>query len=230
MSRSSYLFGGIFGSFALSCFAMVLVPQMQLGGLQPERSEEYGTIYPLNNVRQGREVYQSQGCFHCHSQQVRDPQYGTDIDRGWASRRTVARDYLYDQPAFLGYQRIGPDLSSVGSSKWRNEEVDDLRKPKRRDAAWHYHHLYSPRSIVTESLMPPFRFLFTERKISGEQSADALQLTGKDAPKEGYEIVPKAEARALVAYLLSLDRNHPLPEAKVPAASAVPAAQESATK
>jgi hypothetical protein len=66
MSRSSYLFGGIFGSFALSCFALVMVPQGQIGRLAPHADEEAGTVYPLNNARQGREVYAAQGCFYCH--------------------------------------------------------------------------------------------------------------------------------------------------------------------
>jgi phosphoserine aminotransferase len=33
---------------------------------------------------------------------------------------------------------------------------------------------------------------------------------------DGYEVVPTAEAEALVAYLLSLNRNYPLPEAPEP--------------
>jgi cytochrome c oxidase cbb3-type subunit 2 len=166
MSRSSYLFGGIFGSFAVSCFALVLVPQTQIGSLQPRVDEESGDVYPTNNTRQGRAIFAAQGCFYCHTQQLRDPQNGTDIDRGWGVRRTVARDYLYEETPFLGSIRLGPDLSSVGSEKWRNEAPDDPRKPARRNAKWHLHHLYSPRSIVRESNMPPFRYLFVERRIS----------------------------------------------------------------
>ncbi len=210
MSRSSYLFAGIFGSFAISCFALVLVPQVQLGGLQPQVDEDAGDVYPVYNPRKGREVYASEGCFYCHSQQIRDPQNGLDIERGWGARRTVARDYIYKNPTFLGNMRLGPDLTDVGTKEWRNEDINDPRKPARRDAAWHYLHLYQPTVIVHESNMPPYRYLFETRKISGQRSVDALNV----ATKDGYEIVPKAEARQLVAYLLSLDSTHPLKEVK----------------
>jgi len=62
--------------------------------------------------------------------------------------------------------------------------------------------------------MPPFRFLFEKRKIRGQPSPDALVLPREEAPAPGYEVVPKPEAKALVAYLLSLKANAPLPEAQ----------------
>ncbi|HEY2614663.1 MAG TPA: cbb3-type cytochrome c oxidase subunit II, partial [Chthoniobacterales bacterium] len=86
-------------------------------------------------------------------------------------------------------------------------------------AAWHHLHLYSPRSITLDSNMPAYRFLYDKRPISGERAADALNLTGPEAPKEGWEIVPTYDAKCLVAYLLSLDQSHPLKEVK---ATAVP--------
>ena len=60
--------------------------------------------------------------------------------------------------------------------------------------------------------MPPFRYLFIKRKITGQRAIDALDLTGPEAPEPGYEIVPTDEARALVGYLLSLDHSHTLKE------------------
>jgi cbb3-type cytochrome oxidase cytochrome c subunit len=111
---------------------------------------------------------------------------GPDIARGWGRRRSVAADFLYDQPVMLGSQRIGPDLANVG-----------IRLP---DTEWHLLHLYNPEIAVKKSKMPPYRFLFEKRRVGQQPSPDALKLT---AP-EGYEIVPKGEAKALVAYLLSL--------------------------
>jgi cytochrome c oxidase cbb3-type subunit 2 len=61
--------------------------------------------------------------------------------------------------------------------------------------------------------MPAFKFLFEVRKINGTPSPDALALSGQFAPADGYEIVPKPEARELVAYLLSLRADVPLYEA-----------------
>jgi cytochrome c oxidase cbb3-type subunit 2 len=229
MSRSTSLFAGLFASFAISSIALVLIPQSQLGGLQPSFTEDEGKItdiYPVDVggiASQGREIYISEGCIACHTQQVRDPQNGTDLVRGWGSRRTVARDYIHATPSLMGAQRVGPDLSNTGWADWRNEDKDDTRKPAKRDAAWHLLHLYQPTAVLTESNHPPYRYLFETRKIAGQGSADALPITGKYLPEDGYEVVPKAAAKALVGYLLSLDRSHDLKEAKG-AVAAAPAA------
>lgn len=221
MNRSLTLFAGIIGSFAFSCYALLIVPQRQLGGLQPQIAEDEGKIvdiYPVENegIEAGRAVYKSQGCFYCHSQQIRDEQNGTDIARGWGVRRTVARDYIFEKTPYLGSMRLGPDLANVGSPKWRNEpeNEDPKYKPAKRDAAWHLLHLYAPKTVIKNSNMPPYRYLFETRKIGSQRSADALALTGKDAPKPGYEVVPKPEAKVLVGYLMSLDKSHPLKEVK----------------
>lgn len=124
---------------------------------------------------------------------------GPDMDRGWGKRRSVAADFIYDTPVMLGSLRVGPDLANVG-----------MRLP---DPNWQLQHLYAPRSLVKDSPMPPYRFLFEKRKIRGSPSPDALPLHGED----GYEIVPKSEAQALVAYLLSLRADVPLFEAPMPA-------------
>ena len=87
-------------------------------------------------------------------------------------------------------------------------------------AAWHHQHLYSPRSLISDSNMPAYRFLYEKRLIDGERSADALQLTGSDAPPSGWEVVPTYDARCLVAYLMSRDQSHPLKEVKTAAAPA----------
>lgn len=85
-------------------------------------------------------------------------------------------------------------------------------------AAWHHKHLYSPRSISLDSIMPAYRFLYEKRRVEGEYAADALKLTGDDAPPPGYEIVPSYDAKCLVAYLMSLDQSHALKEVKAVAA------------
>jgi cytochrome c oxidase cbb3-type subunit 2 len=77
--------------------------------------------------------------------------------------------------------------------------------------------------------MPAYRFLYEERRIGGEPAADAVRLTGPGAPKEGWEIVPTADAHALVAYLMSLDQSHALNEVKT-AAPLSPAAPGKAVK
>lgn len=217
MSRSTYLFAGIFGSFALSCVAVVLVPQVQIGGLTESINEDEGTRYPVVNSRPGRALYVSEGCYYCHSQQVRDPQNGADIARGWGSRRTVARDYIFESPALLGSMRLGPDLANAGSKEWRNEPKGDEYAPKKRDRAWHLLHLYNPTAKVSNSTMPAYRYLFDEVKAGGQTTENALPV---EASKPGYVVVPKAETIQLVDYLLSLDRSTPLAESGAPKAAA----------
>ena len=134
---------------------------------------------------------------------------GTDISRGWGRRRTVAQDYAYDLPVQLGTRRAGPDLANVG-----------LRQP---DVNWQLRHLYAPQVEVPGSTMPPYRFLFEERKLKrGQQpSRDALPLTiegkffdvSKDTGPVDRELVPTDAARALAAYLVSLRADAPLFEA-----------------
>ena len=128
---------------------------------------------------------------------------GTDISRGWGKRRTVAQDYIYDHVVQPGTRRAGPDLANVGSPS---------RKP---DANWQLNHLYAPQSVVKDSTMPAYRFLFEKRKTGKVASADALKLTGDSAPPAGFEVVPTDEARELVAYLLSLRSDSPLFESPV---------------
>src|SRR5207249_10165298 len=88
--------------------------------------------------------------------------------------------------------------------------------------------LYSPRSIKLDSNMPSYRFLYQTRRISDARSSDALQLTGSDAPPEGWEIVPTYDAKCLVAYMMGLNQSHPLKDVRsvsgAPAAGASPAA------
>jgi len=99
--------------------------------------------------------------------------------------------------------------------------------PPAYSEAWHHRHLYSPRSMSADnrdSTMPAYRFLYEKHPISGERSADALQLKGSDAPPPGWEVVPTYEAKCLVAYLMSLDQSHPLKEVKTAPGAAPPAA------
>lgn len=134
---------------------------------------------------------------------------GPDIGRGWGRRRSVAQDYLYDHPVQLGSRRAGPDLANVGARQF--------------DANWQLRHLYAPQSEVKGSTMPPYRFLFEQRKAGAAPSPDALQLSAEFAPAAGFEIVPKPEAKALVAYLLSLRADVPLFEAPLTLPPSAPA-------
>ena len=98
--------------------------------------------------------------------------------------------------------------------------------PPMYSAAWHHVHLYAPRSINPDSNMPAYRFLYEKRRIAGERSAEALQLSGGDAPPAGWEVVPTYDAKCVVAYLMGLNQSHPLKEVRsvgaAPAAAGAP--------
>jgi cytochrome c oxidase cbb3-type subunit 2 len=71
--------------------------------------------------------------------------------------------------------------------------------------------------------MPALKHLYVVRKAQGPDSERALKLTGKYAPAAGYEVVPTAEAEALVDYLLSLKKDYPIPGTGAAVATAAPA-------
>jgi len=203
MHRLPTLLSGIFLVFLISWFGLVAYPAIHLGRLSPVADADSGGTLPQvygGLAVAGQRVYATEGCVSCHSQQVRQTSITrTDIERGWGVRPSVARDYLRDSVAFLGSRRLGQDLSNVG-----------IRRP---DSKWHYIHLYNPSSVCEGSLMPSYRHLFILRKIQGQRSAEALDLSGPDAPRVGYEVVPTDEAKNLVAYLVALRHDYPLPEA-----------------
>ncbi len=218
MNSGPALFLGLFLAMAISWLAFVLEPQMQIGNLQQTNTVAVGALpvdYPFNmpgDAHAGAEVYRANGCAACHTQQVRPNADGNDLARGWGKRRSVAEDYLYDQPVMLGSQRIGPDLANAGL---------------RMDAGSILVRLYNPRALLGNgaSIMPPYPYLFERRKIGGIPSPDALQLPPDFAPPSGYEIVPRPQARALAAYVMNLRQDGylfevPPPEVKTNAPAA----------
>jgi cytochrome c oxidase cbb3-type subunit 2 len=84
--------------------------------------------------------------------------------------------------------------------------------------------LYAPRATDEWSVMPSFKHLYQVRKRQGQGAKTALSLAAKFAPEAGYEVVPTAEAEALVDYVLSLKKDYPVPGISAAvAASAEPA-------
>lgn len=196
---------GIFVLFGLSWIGFVAYPYMTFAELKADRDSVTNELTPPNVpgvAQQGSRVFAANGCVYCHSQFAHDKTEGGDIDRGWAKRRTVARDYMNDRQVFLGVSRLGSDLTNVGV--------------RQKDAQWYYRLLYNPQSISPISAMPAYRWLFREQKIAGQAANNALKLEGPEKPRPGYEIVPTAEGESLVGYLLSLKRDYNLPEAPEP--------------
>jgi cytochrome c oxidase cbb3-type subunit 2 len=190
MTRAVILFLGAMATLVFALMVLIILPNAMLSKLEaPPELKPYTQEELL-----GRQVYIRNGCVYCHSQQVRDPTFTTDVARGWGSRPSVPADYVFDKPHLLGTMRTGPDLINVG-----------VRLP---DAQWHLLHLYQPRAVVPWSIMPPYPFLF-EHKETAAPDDTVLTIPGAHAPKSGVVVVTD-EARALVAYLLALKRDYPV--------------------
>ncbi len=122
------LFLGIFGTFLFSWTGLTLIPNFQIGHLEPQADEEQTDIYPVPKsgmAERGRKIYAANGCVYCHSQQVRADYAASDIERKWGTRRSAPRDYIFDRPALLGKMRVGPDLSNIG----KRAPSDDQNAP-----------------------------------------------------------------------------------------------------
>ncbi|AOU96779.1 cytochrome-c oxidase, cbb3-type subunit II [Acidihalobacter yilgarnensis] len=109
-----------------------------------------GTVEPVQGVHpytplelRGRDIYQREGCFYCHSQMVR-PFRNEALRYGHYS---LAAESEYDHPFLWGSKRTGPDLARVGG-KYSN--------------AWMVQHLIAPRSVVPESIMPNYPWLLSD--------------------------------------------------------------------
>jgi len=109
---------------------------LQIGHLDPQSDEEGTDIYPMPKsgmAERGRRIYVANGCFYCHSEQLRADYAAADIDRlrdaafspppKWGDRRSAPRDYIFDRPALLGKMRMGPDLANIGKAAPAEEEA-----------------------------------------------------------------------------------------------------------
>jgi cytochrome c oxidase cbb3-type subunit 2 len=193
VDRYRVIFTGAVLTAVFAFFVLAWLPQRQLGAVVPIDPLQPYTASQLA----GRRVYISLGCVYCHSQQVRDPRFGTDQQRGWG-RASYPEDYRYDEPHLLGTMRTGPDLINIA-----------VRQPSR---TWHYAHLYQPRAITKGSLMPSFPFLF-QVKARAEPGDEIVALPPGTGPA-GQVVVAGPDARVLVDYLLSLNRNYPRADAR----------------
>lgn len=215
MNAGPIVFLATFLAMSVSWLGFVLAPQLQLGN-QPQVADMDGRQYPSMRpgmARQGEQVYRANGCFYCHTEQVRPRGFGSDVERGWGGRpgvvQSVDEDYLFDQPAMLGSQRIGPDLANIGI--------------RQTNAAALLLHLYNPQLTMPKSVMPSFKYLFEPLKPGKTPPADALHIRSETGTDE--VMVPTDEARQLAAYLLSLHSDPvifetPPPLTNAPAASA----------
>lgn len=150
----------------------------------------------------GKQSFIANGCVACHTQQVRN----VEMDNVWGSRPGIAADYAgnsrislwVNTATLMGSERTGPDLTNVGV--------------RQSSMAWNLLHLYQPRSVVEQSIMPAYPWLFeTKNKLDAED----VEVIVPDKFRKGTtgKIVATQEALNLVAYLQSL-KQAPLPNGK----------------
>lgn len=128
----------------------------------------------------GRNIYIREGCYVCHSQMVRPLR--DEVER--YGHYSLAAESMYDHPFQWGSKRTGPDLARVGG-KYSDE--------------WHMDHMKDPRSVVPESIMPPYAFM-VGRRLNYDAIADdmkALRMIGvpyTDAMIENAKLDLQAQA------------------------------------
>jgi cytochrome c oxidase cbb3-type subunit 2 len=160
---------------------------------QKSTTEPVKGLEPYNALRlAGRDVYQREGCYNCHSQMIR-PFRAETLRYGPYS---VAGEFVYDHPFQWGSKRTGPDLARVGG---------------RYNDEWHRAHLINPRDLVPESNMPGYPWL--ERgTVDGAQIQAHMRALRKvgvpysddDIAKAPEMVKGKTEMEALIAYLQGL--------------------------
>lgn len=158
-----------------------------------ETTEPIAGLKPLPALQlEGRDIYIREGCNNCHSQMIRPLRAETER----YGHYSVAGEFVYDHPFLWGSKRTGPDLARVGS-----RYSDD----------WHRAHLMNPRSVVPESNMPAYPWLFentVDEVMTGKKMA-ALRKVGvpysdEDIVGAAAAVNGKKEIDALVAYLQQL--------------------------
>jgi len=118
-----------------------------------EKVEGVRPYSPLELV--GRDIYIREGCYTCHSQMIRPMR--DEVER--YGHYSLAAESMYDKPFQWGSKRTGPDLARVGG---------------RYSDEWHVQHMIDPRSVVPESIMPPYGFMMNVT-IDGEYIGDLLR-------------------------------------------------------
>jgi cytochrome c oxidase cbb3-type subunit 2 len=172
-----------------------LIPLM----LSSENNDPDEGIAPYSALRlAGRDVYVSEGCYNCHSQQIRP--FRSETER--YGPYSTAGEFVYDRPFQFGSKRTGPDLARVGG---------------RYSDAWQRLHLIDPRALVPESNMPGYPWLAT-RPVDPDlitAKLRVLQFLGDPYSDEqiaaaAAEVEGKTEMDALIAYLQELGTNRSL--------------------
>lgn len=141
-----------------------------------EKVEGMRPLTPLELV--GSKIYKREGCYGCHSQQVRVLR--DEVER--YGHYSLAAESMYDFPFQWGSKRTGPDLARIGG-KYSDE--------------WHVRHLINPRDVVPESIMPGYKFLI-ERDAAISSIADDMTVLRKLGVPYSDEMIQNATSDAAI--------------------------------
>jgi cytochrome c oxidase cbb3-type subunit II len=137
--------------------------------------EKVDGMRPYTPLEQaGRDIYVREGCHTCHSQMIRP--FRDEVER--YGHYSLAAESMYDHPFQWGSKRTGPDLARVGG---------------RYSDEWHVQHLIDPRSVVPESVMPPYAFL-AERDLSARGTSAALTALSRVGVPYSAKDIERADA------------------------------------
>lgn len=179
--RMAYIVASVCGVlfFAMSVALLAVWP----GRILDNETRAMSPLHPLRlsaAEQRGRAVYSREGCAYCHTQQVR--YLHTDMARFGAP--TLAWETRFDYPHLWGTRRIGPDLAREGGV---------------RSADWQFAHLYEPRNVAADSVMPGYPSMFDGSPDRPRQEARDLVLY-LDTLGEARELAgPEGEAHARAA-------------------------------
>ena len=145
----------------------------------------------------GRQIYIREGCYTCHSQMIRPLR--DEVER--YGHYSLAAESMYDHPFQWGSKRTGPDLARVGG---------------RYSDEWHRAHLTDPRSVVPESVMPPYGFL-ANAELNTRQAAEHLRANRAVGVPYSDDMIANASADLQVQTdpMQSLDFEQRYPHALV---------------
>jgi cytochrome c oxidase cbb3-type subunit 2 len=133
----------------------------------------------------GAKIYKREGCYGCHSQQVRVLR--DEVER--YGHYSIASESMYDYPFQWGSKRTGPDLARIGG-KYSDE--------------WHTRHLINPRSVIPESIMPGYKFL-VEKDAQISKIADDMEVLRKIGVPYTVDMIQNAVSDAVIQ--ASVDRD-----------------------
>jgi len=228
MTLKTFLIG-MFCSFGLAWMCLIAIPVAKMAELAPVKmnDDDDAPFYQhgvSGRILNGAEIYQSNGCYTCHTQLIRPTYAGTEIyrkdvagvknDDGDTRRESNYDDYASEKYAQIGLMRMGPDLSNFA---YRAETY--AAKAGLTAEQWVFEHLYNPRNNDIRigdngenlemgwSNCPPQKYMFDAVPANGQDGVYALSVGSED----GELIRPKEAARVLTSYLLSFKRDDVLP-------------------